>query len=212
MKSDKLIVLVLLALILTLAFPAFGQSDRGAITGTVSDPSGAVVSNAKITATNLNSGEVREATTRDEGAYTLPELKAAPYKITVEKQGFKTSTLDNIQVAVQVTQRVDVQLEIGAVGDTVTITSESTPLIQTDTPVRQTNVTERQVRELPLQVSAESGGRTPLAFIFLDSNVNSATGGTGRGTDATNFRISGGHVYLDLALWQAISIWFAPPE
>src|SRR5205085_626027 len=56
-------------------------------------------------------------------------------------------------------------------------------------PVRQTNVTERQVKELPLEVSSEFSGRTPLSFIFLDSSVTAATG---NGTNATNFRVSGG--------------------
>jgi len=189
MKSSKFAALPLLALLLLWASPAYGQSDRGNITGTVTDPTGAVVAGAKVTARNLNSGEVRETTTSDEGNYTLPELRADPYSVTVEAPGFKTSTFERVQVAVQVTRSLDVQLEIGAVADVVTITSEQTPVIQTDSPARQTNVTERQVKELPLLVSAESAGRTPLAFIFLDSNVTPAAG---EGTNASNFRVSGG--------------------
>jgi hypothetical protein len=161
------------------------------ITGTVKDPSGAVIANAKVTATNLSSGEVREVTTSDDGNYTLPELKADPYRLSVEAPGFKTATIDEVKVAVQVTRRADFQLEVGGIGETVTVASDA-PVLQADTPVRQTNVNERQVKELPLQVGAESGGRTPLAFIFLDSNVNASTGTTGRGTDASNFRVSGG--------------------
>jgi hypothetical protein len=193
MKSYRTIALALLTLILTVASPVFGQSDNGTITGTVTDPTGAVVPNAKVTATNLDTGQSRETTTSDDGTYTLAELEADPYKITVEAQGFKTATIENIQVAVQVTRRADAQLEIGDISSVVTITSDTAaPVIQTDTAVRQTNVNERQVRELPLQVAAESGGRTPLAFIFLDSNVNSATGTGGSGTNASNFRVSGG--------------------
>jgi hypothetical protein len=180
-----------LTLLLAWAAPAFAQSDRGTITGTVTDPSGAVVPNVKVTATNLDTNEAREATTSGEGSYTLPELKAGPYRVTVEAQGFKTATIENVQVAVQVTRTVDAQLEIGALGDVVTITSETAPTIQTETAVRQTNVTERQVKELPLLVSSEFSGRTPLSFIFLDSNVTAGTGG-GQGTNSTNFRVSGG--------------------
>jgi hypothetical protein len=188
MKATKFFVLALLSLTLGFASAAYAQSDRGSITGSVKDPGGALVPNAKVTATNLNSGEVRETTTSDEGAYTLPELKADPYKLTVEAQGFKTSTVDNIQVAVQVTRRADVTLEIGVVTDVVTVASDTT-VLQTDTPVRQTNVTERQVKELPLLVTSETGGRTPLAFIFLDSNV---TSGAGNGVNASDFRVNGG--------------------
>jgi hypothetical protein len=195
MKSQKLFTLVALMLVLTWGVTAYGQSDRGSITGTVSDPNGAVVANAKVTATNLNSGEVREATTSDEGNYTLPELKADPWKVTVEAPGFSTSTIESVQVAVQVIRRADVQLQLGDITNVVTVAADSAPVIQTDSPVRQTNVTERQVKELPLQVSAESGGRTPLSFIFLDSNVTSS--GTigaqdNRGTNAARFRVSGG--------------------
>jgi hypothetical protein len=190
MRSHKLFAAALLALFVTLAAaPAFAQSDRGSITGTVTDPSGAVVQNAKVTATSLDTGESREATTSGEGSYTLPELKAGRYKITVEAQGFKAATVDSYKVAVQVTHSLDFKLEIGAVTDVVTVTSEQAPAIQTDTPTRQTNVNERQVKELPLQVSAEFSGRTPLSFIFLDSNVTAATGS---GTNASNFRVNGG--------------------
>src|SRR5947199_2458938 len=171
MRSHKLFAAVLLALLLALAAaaPVLAQSDRGSITGTVTDPNGGVIPNAKVTATGLDTGEVREVTTSGEGNYTLPELKAGRYKITVEAQGFKTATVDSYKVAVQVTHSLDVKLEIGAVTDVVTVTSEQSPAIQTDTPTRQTNVNERQVKELPLQVSAEFSGRTPLSFIFLDS-------------------------------------------
>jgi hypothetical protein len=191
MKSQRLIALVLLTLALMCARPAFGQSDRGTITGTVTDPSGAVVTGAKVTATSLETNEVREAVTSDDGNFTLPELKAGPYRVSVEAQGFKTATFEEVRVAVQVTRSLDAKLEIGVVSDVVTITSESTPALQTETPVRQTNVTERQVRELPLVVSSEFAGRTPLSFIFLDSNVSAATNG-GQGTDTTRFRVSGG--------------------
>src|SRR5687768_14273499 len=118
MKINRSVLIALLAFLLACANPAFAQSDRGAITGTVTDPSGAVVSKARITATNLESGEVREAATSDEGNYTLPELKAGPWKLIIEAPGFKASSLDRVQVAVQVTHTVDVSLEAGNVSET----------------------------------------------------------------------------------------------
>jgi hypothetical protein len=191
MKKIKPVLITLLTFLSASAGPALAQSDRGTITGTVTDKAGAIVSKAKVTATSLDTGEVREATSSDDGNYTLPELKAGPWKISVEAQGFKASAIDRVQVAVQVTRTVDIQMEAGNFSETVNITAEA-PVIQPDSAVRQTNVTERQVKELPLAVNAESGGRTPLAFIFLDSNVTAASATTGRGTDASNFRVSGG--------------------
>lgn len=195
MKISKLIAPALFVFALAWASPAFGQSDRGSITGTVTDPGGAVVAGAKVVATNLDTGQVRETTTSGDGNYTLVELPADAYKVTVEAQGFKSATVEKVQVAVQVTRSLDIALEVGAITDVVTVTSEATPVIQTDTAVRQTNVTERQVMELPLQVGGEAGGRTPLSFIFLDSNVT-ASGNIGgqdnRGTNSTRFRVAGG--------------------
>jgi hypothetical protein len=189
MKVHKTVMFLLLTLALAGAFPALGQSDRGAITGTVRDQSGGVVPNAKVTATNIDTGEARKTTTSNDGAFTLSELKAAAYHLTVEAAGFKSASVDKIQLGVQLTRRADVTLEPGAISEKVTITSDA-PVLQTDSPAQQLNVTERQVRELPLVVSAESGGRSPLAFIFLDSSVTS-TGATSNGTNATNFRING---------------------
>jgi len=189
MTNHKLIVAGLLAFLFAFSLTALAQSDRGSIVGTVKDPNGAVVGDAKVSVTSLDSGEVREVKTSNDGNYSVPELKAAPYKLTVEATGFKTATIDRVQVAVQVTRRADINLEIGNVGESVTISSDA-PILQMDSPVQQLNVTERQVRELPLVVAAESGGRSPLAFIFLDSSVTS-NGATSGGTNATNFRING---------------------
>lgn len=185
------IVTILLACCVAWASPVYGQSDRGSLAGTVTDPGGAVVANAKVTITNTNTGEVREVTTTDEGNYTAPQLKADTYRVTVEAAGFKTSTIEDVQIGVQVARTADVTLEIGAAAESVTITSEAT-VLQTDSAVQQTNVTERQVRELPLVVSAESGGRSPLSFIFLDSSITPTGSGGSGGTNASNFRVNGG--------------------
>ena len=192
-------LVALLALMLAWASPSFAQTDRGAIIGRVTDPGGAVITKAKVTATNVENNEVRETTTTDEGNFTIPQLQAATYRLTVEAPGFKTAAFEDVKVAVSITRTVDVTLEVGEVGDTVTVSAESVPVLQTEAPVQQLNVSERQVRELPLLVAAESGGRSPLSFIFLDSSVvsNDTPGGTGTtsgstGTNATNFRVNGG--------------------
>src|SRR5262245_11059791 len=179
------------------SLPALAQSDRGAISGTITDQNGSAVRRAKVTVVNLDSGATREVTTTDDGTFVVPELRAAPYRLTVEAAGFKTMTLDRLQIAVQVTRRVDVRLEVGALGEVTTVTATAGAL-QTEGPVLQTNITERQVRELPLQIGAESGGRSPLAFIFLDSSVSSGGGrddqmtASSRGTVGFNFRVNGG--------------------
>src|SRR5882672_1752320 len=98
MKVRKTVMSLLLTLALAWAFPAFGQSDRGAITGTVKDQNGGAVPNAKVTATNIDTGEARKTTTGNEGSFTLSELKAASYRLTVEATSFKTASIDRIQL------------------------------------------------------------------------------------------------------------------
>ncbi len=186
-----LTVVAAIALLVASAVATNAQSDRGAINGTITDQSGAVVADAKVTATNVENNEVREVETTNAGTYALSQLPAAVYRMTIEAPGFKTTTIDEVQVAVSITRTVDVKLEVGGVGESVTISSDDLPTLQTETPVQQLNVTERQVRELPLLVAAESGGRSPLGFIFLDSAITGTSSGSS-GTNATSFRVNGG--------------------
>lgn len=111
----------LVALFFILAVQAVAQSDRGSISGSVADASGGAVPNAKITATNLDTGEKRHATTGSNGQFLFPELKAQPWRVDVEAAGFKTATVDRVQVAVQITQRVDIILALGQVSDSITV-------------------------------------------------------------------------------------------
>lgn len=177
-------------LIFTGATAIFGQSDRGTIRGTVTDPSDAVISGAKVVATSLERADTREVTTNDSGIFVIPELKAGLYQLAVEASGFKRTSVENIKVDVQGIQSLVVKLEIGEIsGNVVTVNADAVS-INTDSPVRQSNVSERQVRELPLLTGGESEGRTPLSFIFLDSNVTSAA--TDGSNNTSKFRVSGG--------------------
>jgi hypothetical protein len=189
MKPSRLSAALLLMLIIGCGAPLLAQSDRGSIRGTVTDASGAAVAGARVVLNGAETGEVRETTTSEDGIYVFPEVRASVYQISVEAQGFQKTTIKDFKVAVQVTHSLDIKLEVGAITNEVTITAESEAL-NADTPVRQTNVTERQVKELPLAVGSESGGRTPLSFIFLDSNVGSTD--TSGNNNASNFRVSGG--------------------
>jgi hypothetical protein len=117
-------LLALFTFVLLCVTSATAQTDRGSLTGRVTDPNGAAVANAKVTATNLNTSETREATTSDDGNYRIPELRADPYKVTVEAQGFKTSSAENIVVSVQVDRTLDFKLEIGEISSVVTITND----------------------------------------------------------------------------------------
>ena len=200
MRIRLLSIPFVLTLLLGCVWPAAAQSDRGAITGKVKDQAGAVIPNAKVTAINVETNEGRQATTNSEGSFTVPQLQAALYTVKAEAAGFKSTAIDRVKVAVQVTTTIDIVLQVGEVSDTVIISSQDVPVTQTDTPVQQLNVTEKQIRELPLQIGGETAGRSPLAFIFLDSSVASGGGSVAdqnaaaraSGTLGNNFRVNGG--------------------
>ena len=189
MRSLKLSVMLLLIIGVCFA-TVFGQSDRGTIRGTITDPNGAAVVGATVSANNIETNDKRDVTTGSDGIFVFPELKAGLYQVSVSATGFNPTNVDNVKVDVQGIQSLQIKLEIGSVtGAIVTVNAEAVA-INSDNPVRQTTVTERQVRELPLQVSSEAGGRSPLSFIFLDSNVG-ASDQSGN-SNASKFRVSGG--------------------
>jgi hypothetical protein len=189
MRYTRILSVSVLLILLALSLPSFAQSDRGAISGTVFDASGAAIAGAQVTAVNQSTGETRTAKTNSEGSYLFAEIQAAPWKLKVEAKGFAPAETGVFRVAVQITRNVDVKLQVGATGTSVDVVGNA-QTIETENPVLSTNVSERQVKEMPLAVGAEIGGRTPLAFIFLDSNVTSSD--FNRQQNATYFRVNGG--------------------
>src|SRR6185436_11721637 len=112
--------------LLAVAFITVAQTDRGTITGTVSDPTGAVIANAVIEAKNVANGQTYTATSTETGNYTLPQLPAGSYEVTVSVQGFKKFTRQGLTLAPTQAMRIDVGLEVGSSAESVTITAEAT--------------------------------------------------------------------------------------
>src|SRR3954454_3591708 len=132
-KSMKLLRLVcaMSALILAFRGDVRAQAVSGSLLGTVSDSTGALVANAKVTATEANTGLSRTAETNASGNYTFPNLPPGTYDVIVEEAGFKRETRSGVGVLVNTTARVDVTLQPGNISETITVTSE-TPMLQTD--------------------------------------------------------------------------------
>src|SRR5579864_2123756 len=116
---------------LAFAFGAFGQSDRGTITGTISDPSGAVAPGAPVEIRNVENGLVYRAASSATGNYTLTQLPAGQYELSVTVPGFKKYVRQSITVDVAETYRVDVLLEVGSNSESVTVT-DAAPLLKTE--------------------------------------------------------------------------------
>ncbi len=126
-----------------------GQSTYGSITGSVTDPSGAAIGDARVTLTNLGTAEKRIQPTGSDGLYSFVNLIPGNYRIEVEKQGFKRITQEPVVVQVQQTSKIDVALPIGQATETVEVTSE-TPLLQSETSSLGQVVEQRKANELPL--------------------------------------------------------------
>src|SRR5688572_17417130 len=109
---------------------AFAQGERGTFNGSITDSSGAVVAGASVKVLNPATGVELNATTTDAGVYRLPSLLPGTYKITVSAPGFKTAVRENVVLAVAQTLTVDFNLEVGAVSDSVTVSSDP-PLLET---------------------------------------------------------------------------------
>src|SRR5512142_3098038 len=103
------------------ALAAFAQSDRGTITGTVTDPAGAVVPGAPVEARNVQTGAVYQAAGSSTGKYTLSQLPTGTYEMSVTVAGFKKFVRQNIALPVAQTVRIDVALEVGSATESVTV-------------------------------------------------------------------------------------------
>jgi hypothetical protein len=168
-----------LGMLLCLAFAlcsAHGQY-RASIQGVVTDPQGSAVSGATVTLKNLETGQTLTATTNENGIYNFNGLPPSQYSITLEKAGFKQKILDNVGVIAEQANAVNVQLEVGQVTETVTVTGDSTPLIDTETANGGGTVTSQDIQKLP------SFGRDPFQLLQLapgafGDGAQSAGGGT----------------------------------
>ena len=151
--------------------PSAAQVDRGAIVGTVTDPTEARISNAQITITNLDTGQPVRITTDDQGNYNAKLLKIGPYSVSATKQGFETTVQASVDVAVNQSVRVDLVLKVGATSETVQVTGAA-PLLQTESSSLGTIETEQRISDLPLN------GRDFIQLAYLGPGANGGMTGS----------------------------------
>jgi hypothetical protein len=142
-------LLVSIGILVSTSNSLYGQSTYGSITGSVTDTSGATVTDANVTLTNLGTSEKRAQSSGADGLFTFVNLFPGQYRIDVEKPGFKHFVRTPITVEVQQSARIDAALQVGEVSQVVEVTSE-TPLLQSETSSLGTVVDTREANELPL--------------------------------------------------------------
>lgn len=160
----------------------FGQgTDLGTIRGTVTDPSGAVVPNATITVTDLNTDIARTCTTNAEGVYEATALRSGRYKISATSAGFNTTELTGVLLRTGETARVDLKLEVSRTNESVVVQGEA-PVIQADNPTIINTLDNRLMTELPRD------SRDYQSFLYLNPNIT-------RGATEGSFKFLGAQSY-----------------
>jgi len=165
-------LLVTLGLIVSASVSLYSQSTYGSVAGAVADTSGAAITDATVTLTNLGTAEKRTQQSGADGLFTFVNLFPGQYRIDVEKQGFKHFVRNPVTVQVQLDTHIDAAMQVGEVSQVVEVTSE-TPLLQAETSSLGQVVDQRKADELPLN------GRNIFNLITI-SPAAVAQGGSGQ--------------------------------
>ena len=179
---------------------AWGQEVTAAIVGTVDDPSGAPIKGAKVTATDTERGTVYQSETNESGSYNINRIPIGTYELKVTAQGFQTSVHQAFTLSLNQTARVDVQMKVGQVSETVEVTSTA-PILKTDSTQVDTVIDAQTNDRLPLATRnyvqltlLAPGSVTPNPDSFNNGD-NTASGGrpyiNGNREQANNFILDG---------------------
>ncbi|MBI3650304.1 MAG: carboxypeptidase regulatory-like domain-containing protein [Acidobacteria bacterium] len=177
------LALTILALVLNTALPALAQNPTGSIRGVVTDPQGAVVTNAKITVKNKATGEVRNADTGGDGLYTVANLLPGEYEISITAEGFATTNLP-VTVSVGTSTTGDVSLKVGGKGEVVDIVAGTATLEKESAAVAGV-INQKKIEALPLN------GRNFLQLAALEPGVSVITKNPGAQNNLFNVSIGG---------------------
>lgn len=180
MRTRQLPAVVCLALGLAVLAPA--QSITGTILGNVTDSSGASIPGAKVTITNTDTNIRTVVETDSGGLYTAPLLPRGQYAIEISAPGFKRATRDNITLQIQQTARIDVQLEVGELAESVVIAADAVRL-ETENATLAKIVDNRAIVNLPLNT------RNVYSLVFLTPGV---TGSVGNSYGEMRYSVNGG--------------------
>src|SRR5215467_12450688 len=148
--------------------PAQGVGSSGSITGAVTDSSGAVITNATVTATDPQRGTRRTASTDSAGRYEINGLPVTTYSISAEHDGFQTAIMKNVILTVGQTLTLDFSLQVSQVTSTIEVTTEA-PLVETERGSQADTITGRYIQDLPIN------RRDYLTFTLLSPGVSDST-------------------------------------
>lgn len=176
--TSSLVRIMMGGLFLLFVFGTANAQFKAGVQGTVTDTTGGLVPEAKITLTNTETGKTQETTTNAEGFYQISGLPPGKYTLTTEKSGYKKSLLESVTLGAENVQGLDILLETGDVTATVTVTAESSSQLETENANIRSTITTQEVRRIP-QV-----GRNPYELVRTAPGVLGDTARSGRGNQA----------------------------
>jgi len=189
-------LLLVLCVVSLLLSPLYAQKTSGNITGVITDPSGAVVANATVTATNAATGQSRTVNADQSGTYRVAEVDPGVYRINVKAQGFKETVVNSLEVHVANTTNQNFTMQAGGATETIEVTANPIQ-VQTDTATLGEVINDTQVKELPLN------GRNFVALTQLAPGVSGANDFDSKNkglTGGVNFSVNGNAITNNLFL------------
>ena len=187
-RSSVAALLLATGCVLSVTRPALAQGTSAAVSGFVTDASGAKVPMATVTYTNTSTGIAVSVTTNGAGLYRIPGLLPGNYRSSVTAAGFKTAVRDGIDLKLEDQVSLDYALDLGSVSETVTVSSAAT-LLETTSPTVSQVIEGRQVEETPLN------GRNTMNLVALTPGVvaqGATNGAASNNTSGGSFTNAGG--------------------
>jgi hypothetical protein len=184
MTLTRLLVAICAAVSMTIAVPCAAQTERGTITGVVTDSTGAIVPGVAVKVINTATNVAANVVSSDSGSYTAVNLQPGPYRVEATLTGFQTSNVTGITLPAGGSVRVDVTLNLGAVTESLNVVAEATPL-QTEDARVATSVSNKLIDELPLVVGGAMRSPYDLVSTVPEARGTALGGGQSRAYGAT---------------------------
>jgi outer membrane receptor protein involved in Fe transport len=185
MYKAKFVAAFTITLLCALCSIAWAQSSKGVLVGTITDPTGAVVTGVTVRITNTATNVTRETISLGEGSYRLDAVDPGTYKISVTATGFKSTARDQVVVAAGQTTESSFKLEVGNSGEVVNITADTNVILQTQDGARTNTITSRQITDLPVPTL------NPVDLVFTLPGVVDPGTLAGGNVQGTEFSVNG---------------------